>query len=112
MMKSLKVINRSDYGWVEFVEQRPCLNQQEANHYFQRAGVTACLLYLLNGTDCHYENLIAHGEYPVLIDLETLMHHETRYIEEEVLSESAEMYAIPNPGSICAANGITPSLEL
>ena len=34
-----------------------------------------CLVHILQGTDCHNENLIASGEHPVLIDMETLMHH-------------------------------------
>src|SRR5262249_52049715 len=31
-----------------------------------------CLLYAIRGTDCHFENLVARGEYPSLIDTETL----------------------------------------
>jgi type 2 lantibiotic biosynthesis protein LanM len=31
------------------------------------------VVYVLDAVDCHYENLIATGEYPVLIDAETLM---------------------------------------
>ncbi|MGL5796440.1 MAG: type 2 lanthipeptide synthetase LanM, partial [Waterburya sp.] len=30
------------------------------------------------GTDCHYENVVASGEHPMLIDLETLLHHRTK----------------------------------
>ena len=32
-----------------------------------------CLVYLLQGSDCHSENLIAAGEDPVLVDCETLL---------------------------------------
>jgi len=38
----------------------------------------ACLFYVLRATDFHNENLIACGEYPVPIDLETLFSHLTR----------------------------------
>lgn len=31
-----------------------------------------CLAYALRMSDLHYENIIAHGEYPVIIDYETL----------------------------------------
>lgn len=72
--KLLKVINRSTYGWAEFVETSPCKNQEEARLYYQRAGVLLCLVYVLEATDIHQENIIACGEHPVLIDLETLMH--------------------------------------
>ena len=41
--------------------------------YYQRAGALACLVYILQGSDCHAENLIAAGEDPVLVDCETLL---------------------------------------
>jgi type 2 lantibiotic biosynthesis protein LanM len=41
-----------------------------------RQGGYLALLYALRATDFHYENLIACGEYPVLIDLESLFHGE------------------------------------
>jgi lantibiotic modifying enzyme len=40
-----------------------------------------CLLYVLQGTDCHQENLVASGEHPVLVDLETLLQPEAQEID-------------------------------
>lgn len=34
-------------------------------------GHTSVLGYALGATDLHGENIIAHGEYPVIIDMET-----------------------------------------
>lgn len=76
--KVLQVLNRPTYGWVEYVEHLPCENKSAAQRYYQRAGMLLCLSYVLGGTDLHQENLIASGEYPVLVDLETLMHHQVR----------------------------------
>lgn len=76
--KVLRVLDRGDYGWVEYVEQRPCLDLEQAHCYYRRAGMLLALLHMLETTDCHRENLVAHGEYPVLIDTETLMHHRVR----------------------------------
>lgn len=73
--KLLKVINCFTHGWVEFAEAFPCQNLQETKRFYQRVGILLCILYVLRGTDCHYENLIACGEQPVLIDMETLLHH-------------------------------------
>ncbi len=73
--KVLKVLNRQTYGWVEYVEQLPCEDEEAAQRFYQRSGMLLCLLYVLGGTDCHYENLIASGEHLVLVDLETLMEH-------------------------------------
>lgn len=81
--KTLKVINRSTYGWVEYVENLPCQDQEEARRYYQRAGMLVCLIYALEGNDCHCENLIACGEHPVLVDLETLMHPRVEIMEDQ-----------------------------
>lgn len=72
--KNLKIVNCSTHGWIEFVEASACKNVVQISKYYQRAGMLLCIIYVLQGTDCHYENLIAHGEYPVLVDLETLLH--------------------------------------
>jgi type 2 lantibiotic biosynthesis protein LanM len=82
-LKTLKLITRTSYSWVEYVEPAPCLDQEEAQRYYRRAGMLLCLLYTLEATDCHLENLIAAGEHPVLVDLETLMHHRARDLRLE-----------------------------
>jgi type 2 lantibiotic biosynthesis protein LanM len=71
--KLVKVIDCKTHGWMEFVEHLPCEDEAAAQRYYQRAGMLLCLLYVLQGNDCHQENLIASGEHPVLVDLETLL---------------------------------------
>lgn len=80
--KTLTVLDRSNYGWVEYVEQLPIEDESAAQRFYQRSGMLLCLFYVLNTTDCHYENLIACGEHLVPIDMETLMHHDARDMEE------------------------------
>lgn len=79
--KVLKILNRDGYGWVEYVEHDACQDESSAQRYYIRAGMLLCLLYLLGSTDCHYENLIASGEYPVLVDMETVIHPEAKLVE-------------------------------
>lgn len=69
-----KTLQRGDYGWVEFIDPRECVDQAEVDLYYQRLGNWLALLYLLEGTDFHYENLIADGPHPMLIDLESFFH--------------------------------------
>jgi lantibiotic modifying enzyme len=38
------------------------------------------ILYLLSATDIHYENLIASGEHPLIVDLETLLSGQIRKV--------------------------------
>ena len=80
--KLFQVLNRSGYGWVEFIESFSCKDKEESKRYYQRSGMLLCLVYLLESTDLHHENIIACGEHPVLIDLETLMHPWVREVED------------------------------
>lgn len=71
----LKLINRSTHGWIEYVERLPCKTREEARRYYTRAGMLICLVYILKGMDFHYKNIMACGESPVLVDVETLLQH-------------------------------------
>ncbi|BDA73745.1 lanthionine synthetase C family protein [Calothrix sp. PCC 7716] len=73
LFKIIKVIDSKTHGWMEYVEHLPCDSEQAVQRYYQRSGMILCLLYILQATDFHHENLIANGEHPVLIDLETLL---------------------------------------
>jgi type 2 lantibiotic biosynthesis protein LanM len=70
--KTLQVLDREEYGWVEFVPWVPCQEEAQIARFFQRQGGYLALLYMLDATDFHSENLIACGEHPMLIDLESL----------------------------------------
>jgi len=70
--RTFKVINKGTYGWAEFVQGSSCISKEEVERFYQRQGGYLALLYALEATDFHAENLIAAGEYPMLIDLETL----------------------------------------
>lgn len=80
--KVLKICDRSDYGWVEYVEHLPCADQAAAQRFYQRSGMLLCLLHILRVTDCHHQNLVANGEHFVLVDMETLMHPEAKLMAE------------------------------
>lgn len=75
-------VYRATHGWVEIVENLPCLSESEVERYYQRAGILLCLMYALEASDCHHENLIASGEYPVLIDMETILQPRVAMLEE------------------------------
>jgi len=62
-----------NFSFEKFIEYKECKNQQEVTNYYKRFGQLIATSYLLCGNDFHLENLIAYGEYPVLIDLETLI---------------------------------------
>jgi type 2 lantibiotic biosynthesis protein LanM len=73
-LRRLAVLDRGGHGWIEFVEAAPCSTPREVERFHRRLGFLLALLYALEATDCHFENLIAAGEHPVLVDLESLFH--------------------------------------
>lgn len=91
--KTYTVWNREDYGWVEVVTHQPCQDSAAASRFYRRAGQLLCLLHLLGATDCHQENLVAHGEYPVLIDLETLVHPEIKPFLDSTVTGQVDFIA-------------------
>jgi type 2 lantibiotic biosynthesis protein LanM len=78
-MKFFKVkrIVGEDYCIEEFVPKQECKTEDEVKRFYRRFGEYVALAYLLCGNDFHYENLIAHGEFPVLIDIETLIQNDS-----------------------------------
>jgi type 2 lantibiotic biosynthesis protein LanM len=76
----LTILDRGDYGWVEYVEHRSCASDAEIRRYYRRTGHFLSLVYALNGSDFHFENMIADGEHPVPIDLETIYHHRAKIV--------------------------------
>lgn len=79
--KTIKIINKKNYGWMEFIKSKPCHNKNEINCYFERQGYYLALFYIVNATDMHNENIIANGEFPVYVDLETIFHNQSYYNE-------------------------------
>ncbi len=76
-LRGIEVVDRGAYGWVEFVEATGCERRTDIATYYRRAGGLLCLVHLLEGTDCHLENIVASGPDPVLVDAEALLHHRT-----------------------------------
>lgn len=77
-LRYLTVLNRDGYGFMEWVEHRPCGSDEELARFYTNAGRAMAVLHLLGCTDCHYENLIANGDQLILIDTETLLEADLR----------------------------------
>jgi type 2 lantibiotic biosynthesis protein LanM len=77
-LRTLKLLNREGYGWVEFVQTGGCESREEVVRFYERQGAYLAILYILEATDFHFENLLACGEHPVLVDLEALFHPRLR----------------------------------
>ncbi|MEV0283865.1 type 2 lanthipeptide synthetase LanM family protein [Kribbella sp. NPDC050820] len=73
-IQTVSLLPRDGFGWSEYVVHQPCRDLADVRRFYHRQGALLALLYVLDGTDMHYENLIAVGEQPVLVDVETLFH--------------------------------------
>lgn len=73
-LKTASVYTKDDFGWMEFIENNQCETYKQIGNYYTRTGELLAVLYSLNAKDFHHENLIAHSEFPMPIDLESLFH--------------------------------------
>jgi type 2 lantibiotic biosynthesis protein LanM len=71
-LRTLAFLDCGPYGWMEHVDTSSCRTPDEVQRFHERQGAWVALFYALEATDFHWENLIAAGEHPVPIDLETL----------------------------------------
>jgi type 2 lantibiotic biosynthesis protein LanM len=69
-LPALEVCDRGDYGWVEVAGFD---GEGEGEGYLERLGELLALVFLLQGTDLHFDNVVRQGDSPVLVDPETIL---------------------------------------
>ena len=74
VLRVLALLERGAYGWTAYVPAAPCASEAEVRRFYERQGGLLALLYALEATDIHSENILAAGEHPVLLDLEAIFH--------------------------------------
>lgn len=67
-----RILSRERHSWVEKIDNVPCASEADVELFYQKMGAQIAVIHALNGIDFHYENIIAHGSSPVMIDLECL----------------------------------------
>jgi type 2 lantibiotic biosynthesis protein LanM len=67
------VVHGDGYAWEQFVAAEPCASEAAVRRFYRRMGMHVRLVQLLDGVDFTTDNVIAHGEFPALIDLEMLV---------------------------------------
>lgn len=65
-------VPRDGYGWMEWVSHDRCTSRAEVESFYRRVGSLLALLYGTRFVDGNVENVVASGDQPVVIDLETL----------------------------------------
>ncbi|HWV42887.1 type 2 lanthipeptide synthetase LanM family protein [Pseudorhodoplanes sp.] len=72
-LRAVRALACAHYGWTEYVAHTPCLDDEGCKSFFRRAGAWLALFHCFAATDMHQENMIASGDQPVPIDLETIL---------------------------------------
>jgi hypothetical protein len=72
------VLVRPGHGWAACVEARPVTDAAALARHHRSSGALVALAHALGTTDMHFGNLIAAGEGPVPIDLETVLSAQPR----------------------------------
>ncbi|MCO1578039.1 type 2 lanthipeptide synthetase LanM family protein [Crossiella sp. SN42] len=73
-LRAVPTVARDGYGWSAYLAGAPVADAAEAAEFYRKQGALLALLHAVQATDIHCENLIAEGDTPVLVDLETLFH--------------------------------------
>lgn len=68
-----KTVLGQGYGFCEFIPGKRPSSPEDLSVYFTNFGGLCALFQALGSSDLHYENFIAQGRYPVLVDVETLL---------------------------------------
>ncbi len=89
-LRAMRAAARADYGWTEYVEHAGAADAEGCRQFFRRAGAWLALFHCFAAGDVHQENMIAAGDQPVPIDLETILQTAT---EEETAEPEVQAVA-------------------
>ena len=78
MPRAIPSLECGQHGWQTFCSGREARNKEDLEDFFHSIGASLALFRVLGTTDIHEENLIADGNAPVFIDLETLVSSDHR----------------------------------
>ena len=73
-LRTVSAVSGPGYGWLEFIASQPLARSGSAADFYRRVGVLLAALYATHASHVHSGNLIASGETPILVDVETLFH--------------------------------------
>ena len=108
-LRAARAMARENYGWTEFIDHTGCADQQGCERFFRRAGAWLALFHCFAATDMHQENMIAAGEHPVPIDLETILQAAAPVPKPQDVEESASGAAADIIASSVMMVGLLPA---
>lgn len=100
-----ETVSKEGYQWLEFVNHESSSSIEDVEIYYERAGFMLGVLYVLNASDFHHENVIARESNPVFIDHETIVQPQInqeiqkffkKFLIEEVEDTVIQTMLLPN----------------
>lgn len=89
----------SDFGsWQEFMEVADLPTAADPDDYFERFGVLVALFTAIGAGDLHHENILTRGEYPCVVDSETLLQPGLAHLDGH-LGDELTLAGEHSPGS-------------
>lgn len=104
------VLPHRGYAWEEFIPAAPCHTAAEVEHFYIRMGMLLRLFQLLEAQDLMLENLVAAGEHPVFVDLETVLQPRRRIPARARALEELMRESVLPLGLLAAHVRIAPGL--
>jgi type 2 lantibiotic biosynthesis protein LanM len=93
-LRAARVLVREGYGWSAFVRADEAERGGDPVLFHRRAGGLLALFHAMRGIDFHYENVIAAADFPIPVDLETLLHPERPDPQADYPADPAAALAI------------------
>jgi len=85
-----KILNFMNFSICEKIDYLSPVHENEIKNFFYNQGIISGLLYYMNSSDNHYENLIVHKEKPYYIDLECFYREKKSKILSNIQNEFLE----------------------
>ncbi len=108
-LKAVRAIARDGYGWTEFIDHAGCADVENCRRFFRRAGAWLALFHCFAANDMHQENMIAAGDHPVPIDLETILQASTEQHKDRAPEDQAFDAAIETVANSVMMVGLLPA---
>lgn len=86
-------IYKDEYCYIQYVKKKLLKTKKECMNFYERYGYLIALSYFLRLSDLHLENVIAYGDRPLLVDIETMFQNEVVSMDSAV---SKAIYALNN----------------
>ncbi|XVL44874.1 type 2 lanthipeptide synthetase LanM family protein [Staphylococcus equorum] len=87
----MNFLELEDFFIEECLEHESCNSEEEIESFYYKFGGLLSIIHLLNGNDIHYENLMAVGSNPVVVDLETLFNNQIKDVFEKNATNQAKL---------------------